>query len=177
MFPYLERLAPLVAGRASLDVVVAYDGIAAAQQAVDVIAALKSHFPAGDVVLRVSSWWFRFLQDAAQLTKATAAATEADVLVVAANRGTELPASVNAWLDKSLAKNRKFDVAVVALVGPDQSRSARFRTMQRTARAAGALFLTPPPRRPYRRRPAAEEKPSTAGLSLFLPAESSALGG
>jgi len=149
IIPRLEKCPLVVAGRAPVDVVITYDGIAAAQQAIDAMAALKPRRPASAVVVRVSTWWFRFLEDAEQMEKATAAAIEADVLLVAANMGVDLPCNVEGWLQESLSKNRKPGVAVVALLGEanhrDRPDSPRFLVVQRIAREAGALFFAPSP--------------------------------
>ena len=147
IIPRLEKRAQIAGGRAPVDLVITYDGIAAAQEAIDAVDALKSRRPAGAVVVRVSAWWFRFLEDAEQLRKATAAAIEADVLLVAANIGAELPCSVKGWLQESLSRNRRFGVAVVALLGEanrrDKPDSPRFRVVQQIARESGALFFSP----------------------------------
>jgi len=154
--PHFERHSLIAAGRKSLNVVIAYDGIAAAQQAVDALDALKLRVPDGAVTVRISTWWFGFLEDAEKLKKATAAAIEADVLVIAANIGLELPSSVKAWLQESLAKNRKSDVAVVALPGKrdrkDKPDPPHIQVVQRIAREAGALFFAPFSNRDYRGR-------------------------
>lgn len=161
----LEKAPIISARRMSLDVAIAYDGIVAAQQAVDVIDALRSRGPAGAAIARVSVWWFNVFEDAEQLRAATAAAKEADVLVVAANMGVELPGSVRAWLRESLAKSRRLKVAVVALMGgedrPNRSGSPRFRSVQRIAGEAGALFFAP-----FQRRNPAAVGPRVERLGL-----------
>jgi hypothetical protein len=143
----LEKNPFISVRRMPLDVAIAYDGIDAALQAVDVINALKPRARAGAAIARVSVWWFKALEDAEQLRTATAAAVEADVLVVAANMGVELPRNVRAWLRESLAKSRRLKVAVVALLGGEDRRnrsgSPRFRSVQRIAGEAGALFFAP----------------------------------
>jgi len=149
IMPRLEKRPLIAAGRKPVDVVITYDGIAAAQQAIDAMGALNSRRPAGAAAVRVSAWWFRFLEDAEQMKRATAAAMEADVLLVAANIGVDLPSVVKGWLQESLSKNRRFGVAVVALLGEanrrDKPDSPRFRVVQRIAREAGALFVAPSP--------------------------------
>ena len=146
--PALFEQHPFLASRrAPINVVVAYDGMAAAQNALDAIESLKRRDPPHALIIRVSTWCFRFLEDAGPLGRATAAAIEADVLVIAAGIESGLPQSVKGWLKASLAKNRKPDVSVVALLGRESGEDApdspRFQVVRRIARASGARLCLP----------------------------------
>jgi len=145
--PHSQIHTAIAAGRAPRNVVIAYDSIIAAQQAMDAMDALNPRKSPGAKFVRVSTWWFRFLEDAALLDKATAAAVEADILVIAANIGVGLSESVKFWLCASLANNHRSGLTVVALLGEedrqDRLDSPRFQFVQRIAKEAGAYFLSP----------------------------------
>lgn len=136
-----------VARRSPVNVVVAYDGIAAAQNALDAIDSMKRRDPPASLIVHVSTWWFHLLDKPGPLSSATAAAIEADVLVISASIHARLPKSVKAWLQESLAKNRRSDVSVVALLGEEHRDSMpdspRFQILQRIARASGARLCLP----------------------------------
>jgi hypothetical protein len=146
-FELPDKRSSMAPGRAAIDVVIAYDGIGAALKALDTLTSLNLPESAGAVMLRVSTWCFRFFEDMVQWNKATAAAAEADLLVIAAINGVDLPRSVKAWLRRGLAQNRRSGVTVVALLGDEDRenspKSARFRFVQRTTRHSGARLIAP----------------------------------
>jgi hypothetical protein len=153
-FELPDKRSPNATGRAALDVVIAYDGIAAALKALDTLASLHLPESAGAVMLRASTWCFRFLEDMVQWNKATAAAAEADLLVIAAVNGVDLPRPVKTWLRTGLARNQRSGVTVVALLGDEDReenpKSGRFRFVQQTTRHSGARFIAPSSERSLR---------------------------
>ena len=143
----LEKHFAGVETRSPLNVVIAYDGISAAQHALDIFSRLTPRNHTGGTTLCASTWWFKFLEDPNLRAQATAAVANADVLVIAANREFDLPNGVESWLERTLAKKRRSEFAVVALAGKenrgDKLSAPWFRFVRRVTREAGACFFAP----------------------------------
>jgi hypothetical protein len=105
----------------------------------------------GEVEMRPQAWRFALLEDPAWYALAMADVVNADMLIIAASSGNELPAAVERWIKMCLARKRGSSAAVVALFGTaqdtDSPHSARFQFVQSAANAAGLDFFAPLPGR------------------------------
>ena len=131
--------------RRKLNVVIAYDSVAAGQRAMHSLSFLERKIGDGmNVDPRL--WGFEFLEDSGMRDQAEVDGSEADMLIVSAGGESDLPATVKSWVTKCLAQ-RFGNGAVVALLGTtdnfDRPDSARFQFLQSAAIEAGIDFFAP----------------------------------
>ena len=145
--PPASTESPAGADRRETIVLLAYENLAAALRASELIGSLVRQISADDRAL-LRPWKFSSLERPDQSARAAASALGADLIVIAGS-GTnhELPAFVETWLEKSLGRPRRLPTAVAALFSdpdlPDCPDSPRLQTVQRLADAAGCPFFAP----------------------------------
>jgi len=69
-----------------------------------------------DFRFRLKWWHFKLLRDSKTARAATAATARADVVIVSARAGRELPRKVKDWMQTSLSRRKLPDGALVALI-------------------------------------------------------------
>ncbi len=134
--------------RATMNVVIAYDDIAAGQHAVRILGDVADNF-GGDIELRPQLWAFRFLETPEWRVLAGRDVLDADMLIISTSSESELPAAVRSWFNSCLTQRCGADLAVIALLGRpgklDEPYSARFQFVQRAVREASVDFFAPTP--------------------------------
>lgn len=105
---------------AQLNVVIAYADFSSATLAKQILAdsleVLSSHF-----VVKTTLWKFDLLNLAGLREIATQDATEAQIIIIAADKEYGLPDGAKAWVESCLTNPAVKDVAFVALVKDEQS--------------------------------------------------------
>ena len=129
------------------NVIIAYENLSAALWAAEILPRLLRQILDGPK-LRVTSWSFSNLENQEHREKATAAAGEADLIVIASSHGSRpLPEAVESWLEKCRFERRNANAAVAALSGrahlPDSADAPRRQTVQRLAKETGCEFFAP----------------------------------
>ena len=128
-------------------VILAYENLSAVLWAAENLPRLLHQIPDGPK-LRVTPWSFSNLENRERREKATTAAREADLIVIASSPGSQpLPEAVQSWLGECRFERRNANTAVIALFGrahfPDSADSCRRQTVQRLAKEAGCEFYAP----------------------------------
>jgi hypothetical protein len=101
---------------AACDVIVVYEDEASREQARGVCERLARSFWE-EVEFEIDWWRFRYLADPEIGQAAARAAADADVVVVAAQAGHELPAPVRNWMEKWVTRRTGRESVLVALIG------------------------------------------------------------
>ncbi|HTI69637.1 MAG TPA: hypothetical protein VMF06_06710 [Candidatus Limnocylindria bacterium] len=133
-------------------VVIVYRDIAAGRRAVGLLSNLirGPHEQADELALRVQFWRFDLLENPELRLIATAEVVAAEIIVVADESQLELGSDLERWLERCFLDREGQDTAVVALLGPPESRdgpdSARLQSVQSSARKAGLHFFAPLPK-------------------------------
>ena len=132
----------------ALQVVIAYDDIAAGGRAMRVLADLGEGL--GDAIeFQPIPWSFDLLADVDWREMAATDAVNADILIIGTSSTNPLPLAVQRWVETAIAQKRGTDAAVVALFGleenPDRAGSSRLEAIQAVARQAGLDFFAPAP--------------------------------
>ncbi len=130
-----------------LNVFLAYENLAAALRAAEMLAALGRKDPAG-LAVQLSPWSFAALEDPQWSAQAAPYAARAHLIVIAAFGAVpRLSAVIEGWLQTCLAQPRDDSLAVAAFFhrhdGPDAGDSPRLRSVQRLAHEAGCAFFAP----------------------------------
>lgn len=97
------------------NVVIVYDGRAAARRAVQMIDRLKGEL-GWEFELQPVLWRFDLLIDPVLAAAASADSAKANLLVVATDNCQELPAETKEWLQSAIAQMRRSPAAVAALL-------------------------------------------------------------
>lgn len=131
----------------AMDVTLAYENLSAALWASETLTELFGRIADGPEP-RFSPWNFSTLENPLLQARATAGALHSDLIVIAISSANRLlPASVEAWLGKCLAKRRGAHTAVAALFGPwnppDRPDSLTLRSLQHLTREAGCELIVP----------------------------------
>lgn len=126
-------------------VFIAYENMGAGQRAMQVFSNLAQDHQ-GDFTFWPRPWRFDLLADPYWREAATADARTADLLIIAAGAGPDLPAAVRNWLEQCLAERRNGG-GVVALFGAegkmDTIDSPRLRFLRQAAEKADLDFFAP----------------------------------
>jgi len=143
----LEGAEPLPAASTDLNVFLAYENLAAALRASDVLAVLTRKELDG-LAVKLSPWSFATLAEPQWRAQAAPYVERAHLLVIAAcSPAPTLSVTIEAWLRLCLAQPREECLAVAALFhhsgGPDDASSPRVRSVQRIAQEAGCAFFAP----------------------------------
>lgn len=131
----------------NLHVFLAYENLAAALRAAEMLAALGRKDPTG-LAVQLSPWSFAALEDPQWSARAVPYAARAHLIVIAAcGAAPRLSATIENWLQTCLAQPREDSLAVAALFhrqdGPDDGDSPRLCSVQRIAHEAGCAFFAP----------------------------------
>ena len=134
--------------KSALQVVIAYDDIAAGTRAMRVLADLGKGL-GDDIEFQPFPWSFDMLADMDWRKVASHDACKADILIIATSSAGPLPPAVGRWADAAISQKRGTAAAVVALFGsdenPDGAGSSRLQAIQTAARQAGLDFFAPAP--------------------------------
>lgn len=128
------------------NLVIAYDSVAAGQRAMRLFSYLgREH---GDVLkFQTQPWRFDLLADPDWCQFAALDAIKADLLIISASSGSDLPVAVRSWISACLARKRGTHAAVVALFGTeeemDTADSSRLQFVRMAAKEAGLDFFAP----------------------------------
>lgn len=99
------------------------------------------------VEFEVSWWRFRYLTDADISQAAARAATQADIVIIAAQAGHELPAPIRNWMEKWITHRTAHESVLVALLGTASGWAADrlpvCAYLRTVAQRAGMDFLAP----------------------------------
>ena len=142
-----SRAEPAATISNEINVTLAYETLSAALWATETLTRMIRKAP-NRPEPRLSPWNFSTLDDPLLRARATAAAKDSDLIVIATSSGSlNLPTSVEDWLGVCLANRHGENTAVAALFGPsnqpDRMDSPRILTVQRIAREAGCEFFAP----------------------------------
>jgi len=128
-------------------VFIAYENMNAGRRAMDVFSNLAQDHQ-GDFTFWPRPWRFDLLADPEWREVAAADARTADLLIIAAGTGPDLPAAVRNWLEQCLTERRNGG-GVVALFGAegemDAIDSPRLRFLRQAAEKADLDFFAPSP--------------------------------
>jgi hypothetical protein len=97
----------------SRDVIVVYEGLSAAQQALETVADLADDGAIRHV--RPSTWQFSTLKHPLARARSLEDAAQARWLVIASHRNRPLPTEVIGWVRDCVARNRNGELEIVAL--------------------------------------------------------------
>lgn len=130
-----------------LNVLLAYENMAAALYASESLATITRQEPAG-LVVKLSPWSFAALAEPQWRVEAVVQVRRAHLLVIAAwSAAPDLPVAIEVWLRSCLRQPRAEPQAVAALfrhgAAPDGARSPRLRSVRRIAQEAGCAFFAP----------------------------------
>ena len=130
-----------------LHVLLAYENLAAALRATEMLATLSRKDPDG-LAVQLSPWSFAALENSDWRAQAVPYAARAHLIVIAACGAVpRLSAAIEDWLQTCLAQPREDHLAVAALFHrhdrPDGGDSPRLRSVQRLAHEAGCAFFAP----------------------------------
>lgn len=127
-----------------LRVVILYDKPASAHRAMSVVDGLASEFK-DELRLHCDVWSFGVLRLTDVAAEASAGATNAQLIVVAADGDEPLPVDVTAWLEQWSVASVPGESAIVAVLSKrSESRSepsAAFRFLEALAKHAGQEFF------------------------------------
>lgn len=142
-----EGAEALPAASTDLNVVLAYENLAAALRASDALAVLTRKEPDA-LAVKLSPWSFASLAEPLLRAQAVSHVECAHLLVIAAcSAAPKLSVTIEAWLRSCLAQPREERLGVAALFhhsgGPDDANSPRLRSVQRIAQEAGCAFFAP----------------------------------
>ena len=133
-------------GREAVQVVIAYEDLAAAKRAMRVLAELDKGLPE-PINFHPVPWSFEVLTDPNWRGAGTMDAVRADILVIATSGTTPFTPAMAQWVDDVIDQKRGTDAAIVALVGAqtgrDEFRFARLALLQAKAQQAGLAFFAP----------------------------------
>jgi hypothetical protein len=134
--------------RATLNVVIAYDDVAAGQHAMRILGDVADNF-GGDIELRPQLWAFRFLETPDWRALAAKDVLNADMLIISTSSEIELPTAVRSWYNSCLAQRCGANLAVIALLGRpdklDEPYSARCQFIKHAASERSCDFFAPAP--------------------------------
>jgi len=130
-----------------LKIILAYENLSAALWAAETFTGLLRKSPEG-ADTQLLPWSFATLSNPADQAQATAAAAQADLIVIAPSSSFRLlPGFVESWLKKCLSVPRRTNTAVAALLRsahrPEAPDSQRLRAVKRLAEEAGCRFFAP----------------------------------
>ena len=108
-------------GRKSLAVAIVYEDHAALRRAEEVFGRLHEEF-ASEASFSFAWASFVDLNEAGTASRATRDALNADVIVIAAHAGNELPCAVEAWIETWVRPKGSQGSALVALIGLPEDR-------------------------------------------------------
>jgi hypothetical protein len=103
-----------------LDVLIMYEDVTAARRAVRAVARLAERLE-DQVEFCRNFWRFDLLAEPACRAAAIQDALRADVVIVATRAAREFPPLVSRWLEGCLAHREKRAIAVLALLGSDDT--------------------------------------------------------
>jgi hypothetical protein len=131
-----------------INIVIAYDTVAAGQRAVRLFSSLDRN-QRGIGKFRPQPWRFDLLVDSDCCEFAAEDAMRADVIIVSASRGSDLPAALKTWLRTCLGRRRGTRIALVALMGTEEdmdgANSPRLEFLRNAASEFGFDFFAPLP--------------------------------
>lgn len=133
----------------ALQVVIAYDDVAAGKRAMHVLADLGMGM-GDDLEFQPLPWAFDLLVDTKWREAAANHALKADILILAASNMRALPLEIQEWIETTLSRKRGTDSAVVALFGSEEnpgSASAALEAIRTAAQRAELAFFAPVARR------------------------------
>ncbi len=133
----------------ALNVLIAYDDLAAAQRAMRLFARVGrgqiDDLHSDDLLCHPQLWRFDLLADPDWRKCAAEDAERADLIVVAASSPSALPRAVRNWLSACLARKQGAQAAVVALLRTDAHTEApdcpSLEFLQKAANEAGLEFF------------------------------------
>jgi hypothetical protein len=126
-------------------ILMVYEDSLAGKRAMDACQVLMSQLE-GEVELRSSMWTFHTLRNPKLSRIATEDAIEADVIIIATGRNSELPGDVRKWIELWVPQKQGQTAALVAMTdftGGDSARSSVTHVFLKGAAAtAGIDFLS-----------------------------------